>query len=257
MQRTSNYHLSFLWRSKIYLLATMATVLSSFSSYSGASGQAFIDIHQTSPIPNAIVVGEAYALGSTKRLYTEYHSFSDSGLIHQVRYVTVDNQPLADKTIMYGNNLIAPEFTQINHVTKTEVAVHWQQDKLQLHLSPHGFDKLINPPTNLPIVIDAGFDNLIRQHWDALFAFQSVSFNFVLAKRGSIIQMKIKRHACAEGTDVVCLTLEPDAWLIKVLAPTTNLTYSQGKYLLRYRGLSNIEGKSGDDQLVDIHYRRL
>lgn len=243
------------------------------SSTNAAINPQLLRFDSATVIAEAAIIGDAYALNSNKLLYTEFHSFSDKGDQHRVSYRTANDQPLADKIIVYQQNPAAPEFHQQNHHTQTEISVNWQDDTLRIRSMPDGFDKLVNPAADLPVVIDAGFNMFIRQHWDALINGDSKVFNFAFAKRGSMIHMRISRTACdlpaasdrrdnsdepnkaSSNTDSICLVLQPDSWIFKMLAPPTKLTYRPDKILLRYRGLSNIDTETGDNQLVDIRYR--
>jgi len=210
---------------------------------------------------NGLSVGEAFAINSEELLYRETHCQSDDKLTHKVLYKNADGESIAHKSIDYGNGFSMPSFKQTNFQTseETEVIV----DKNQVTLSfisanreqkQKTFEK--NAFSDLPMVIDAGFDAFIRENWDSLVAGDKLYFQFPLVTRSVVIRLRASASSCSfESSNSQCFKLEMSNWLYRMLADPIELGYDRDqKQLIRYRGLSNIENVSGVGLDVDIRY---
>lgn len=205
------------------------------------------------------VRGIAYDLKSQSPLYSETHCVSDDALKRSVAYRDTDDQLIAHKLLNYEGGPTTPSFVQHNLYDGETVAVELRSGNVDITVTDRqGDPKQVSarPDAELPLVIDAGFDAYVTQHWDALVAGQSKRFQFPVAAQDGLFNLRISAARCsyAPSTDQ-CFLLELDNWALRWLADSIELGYDAGqKRLVRYRGLSNIGDGAGAGQVVDIRY---
>lgn len=205
------------------------------------------------PSNSARVIGEAYDLSGQKLKYREFHYYSDDELTHQVVYRDSDEKLMVEKTIDYRSGFTTPEFSQSHSQTPHDISISWYEDGLKISNSES---------TNIitvkkPLVIDAGFDHFIREHWLELTSGNTLHFYFPLPKRATLAKLRVKQSTCSYKTDTdSCFSLEVSNWLLRLLVDPIELGYAvDTRTLMRYRGLSNIEDDQGQGLVVDIRYR--
>jgi hypothetical protein len=222
--------------------------------------------------PQADIVGQAYSLTSPVLLYQELHYFSEDGRQHRVKYYSASGELLAEKDIDYSRSLLTPAFTQNNFNTGEMMSIDWHDNALSIThrqaASQPPDTKLIEP--RYPLVIDAGFDHFVRQHWQTLVQGEVHQFHFPVAARLGLIKLRLKQFDCREKQeDFYCFRIEPNNALLRWLLDPIELTYSispiytqgdQGQAkqvvrLQRFRGLANLSDSSGSGMNVDIRYR--
>jgi len=207
-----------------------------------------------------LVVGAAYGLDSQSLLYTETHCGTDDALVRDVIYRNTDNRLLARKTLDYQTGIVTPSFVQHNLYAGDSIAVAMRQDQLHMTVTDGtGTAKTVTARVDprMPLVIDAGFDAFVREHWAALVAGQSKRFQFPFAGRDNLVNLRISPAQCTYDTPMQqCFLLELDNWALRLLVDPIELGYDpRHKRLERYRGLSNIGDGKGEGQVVDIRYR--
>jgi hypothetical protein len=104
------------------------------------------------------------------------------------------------------------------------------------------------------IVADAGFDEFLKRHWDALQRGEEVRLDFLVPARLGAIGFKIRKHRDDRAGDreVSVIRLSLGAWW-GFIAPHIDAAYDrQTRQLLRYRGLSNLRDADGRNLNVDI-----
>lgn len=208
------------------------------------------------------VVGDAYRLDGTDLLYRETHCGAEDKLSSEVFYQQGDGTLIAHKTLDYKSGPTTPSFVQHDVRTAERIQVSFNQEEIAMSVADSSRRELQNvyPVTDMrskPIVIDAGFDEFIRQNWDQLVTGQAKEFDFPLASRASLVSLRIKSSICSYETEIdQCFTLEASNWFYRMLASPIELGYdSRLARLNRYRGLSNINDESGNGLIVDIRYR--
>ena len=206
-------------------------------------------------------IGEAFDLESDELLYSETHCLSRDALAREVIYRNVNGQLIAHKSLSYETGLTTPSFVQRNFYSQESIEVELKQDELTMTVrdvnsSEPGKVISTQPSPNLPVVIDAGFDEFVTANWDSLVAGEKKSFQFPFAARESLVKLRIKPVSCTydSGTDQ-CFRLEMNNWLLRMLVDPIELGYdAKLKRLARYRGLSNIGDSEGNGLVVDIRY---
>jgi hypothetical protein len=215
------------------------------------------------------IIGVAHALdreagkSSARPLYEEVHVSGEAGKSRNVSY-RMDGIEFASKSVDYSVSAVAPDFTQqdsrrgemiaarrdargrveLGYRERAGTQEHWQV----LEASPR------------PLVIDAGFDNFVRQHWQALAAGEGVDFDFAVPSRARTVHLVIASAAPAHcgGPAIAgsrCLRVYAGNYLVRMFFPALHLLYDDGGRLLRFMGLSNINDANGDGQQVRIDYR--
>ena len=109
----------------------------------------------------------------------------------------------------------------------------------------------------MAVVIDAGFDNYVKSNWDKLATSESQVFQFPIATREILVELKISLKDCSYKTKTeTCFSLEIDNWFLRLLSDPIELGYDTNlRRLSRYRGLSNIGDGDGEGLVVDLRYR--
>ena len=181
------------------------------------------------------VVGEARSVKDGELRYKEYHHCSPDRQQCQVLYRDTDGNLFARKNIDYSQSLSSPTMTV--------------EDLRE------GRTQLIDGGGEPDLVVDAGFDNYVRQRWSELYSGETVRFPFLIAGRDSPLTMKASREqeqSCDGGA--LCLSVTLDAWLLSMLVQPIELVYDSERRLLQYRGISNIRDAEGRSQQVLIDY---
>lgn len=183
------------------------------------------------------VIGTATDLASGELRYTEHHRCDPSGQACSVEYRDAGGQLFARKRIDYSDSRNAPRLVFQDLRLGQTTRVGEQRDDA--------------------LVVDAGFDNYVRQHWDDLAGGAVIRFPFLVAGREEPLQMRAQRQqdeACPPQR--LCLDVSLDNWLISMLADPIRLQYDLAtRRLLQFSGLSNIRDSGGDSLSVRIDYR--
>jgi len=208
------------------------------------------------------VVGEAYDIKNQSLLYREIHCGKENDLEHSVFYQGVEGELIAQKTLDYKTGRLSLSFVQKNLHTGKIISVRLTDQEVSMSVQnmreqqPEKSNSEI-VKSNLPLVIDAGFDSFVRQHWDSLVSGNRKWFRFPVATRSSLMAFRVDSSTCSyDNNGDQCFRLELSSWLYRLLADPIELGYdSVHQRLTRYRGLSNIEDNDKQGQIVDIHYR--
>lgn len=208
------------------------------------------------------VVGDAYDIKNQSLLYREVHCGNKNDLEHTVLYQDVEGELIAQKTLDYKTGHLSPSFIQKNLHTEEIISVQLKGQKISMSVQDMREQQPAKPNTeivkdNLPLVIDAGFDGFIRQHWDSLVTGDRKWFRFPVATRSSLMTFRVESSTCSyDSNGEQCFRLELSGWLYRLLADPIELGYDTvNQRLTRYRGLSNIEDNNKQGQIVDIRYR--
>lgn len=214
-----------------------------------------------------VVIGEAYSLQDHSLVYREYHYSGDSDRLHRVDYRSDNGQLLARKTLDYGSGSTTPSFHQLDKRSGESVRVTRQQQSLLVEYreSEHATREQRRFPLVNSLVVDAGFDHFIRQHWSRLQTGEQFRFDFPVPSRMELVAFQLNRVKCSElsgpGAELkpngaaVCLQIAPANMLLRWLVQPIELVYAAtSPRLLVYRGLSNLADSKGEGLQVEIHY---
>jgi hypothetical protein len=206
-------------------------------------------------------IGRAYDLESDELLYSETHCVSDDGVKRDVFYRDAESKLIASKSLDYSSGVTTPSLVQHNLYSSESIEVGFEQGMVSMEvIDAESREPLksaqAEPSQKLPVVIDAGFDFFVRQNWDSLVAGDSHEFQFPLADRESLVELRIQALGCSYPTQTdQCFRLDVANWLLRILVKPIELGYdNEARRLTRFRGLSNIGDATGDGLVVDIRY---
>lgn len=205
--------------------------------------------------------GTAYSLDNPQQLlYCEKHRLqrrNGEPYRRTVSYFDASGKLIAKKENQYFSNPAAPDFRLQDLRRHYHEQARYKDDgSLLLILQEDSAaeeqkTRLTDLPENL--VIDAGFDEFVRRHWQSLLSGKEVSFSFASAARQDLVNFRLEKTSLDERQLVLSMRLKSRllAWLLDPI----ELTYERdSQRLLRYRGLSNIMDNSGNTYLADIRY---
>jgi len=204
------------------------------------------------------VVGDAYAPDGDALLYREFHYYSDDGMDHRVVYMTQDNIKMAEKSLNYRSGKSTPAVNHQAWVYPEKIQIVLDKDQLSLAYTDNDNEEdRATLDANWPLVIDAGFDNYVRENWSSLLNGAILEFYFPAPTRMSLVNLRIKQKLCsAEQPDDVCFSINSSNWFIRLLLDPIELSYDKNtRQLSRFRGLGNMMDKKGKSLVVDIRYR--
>lgn len=204
------------------------------------------------------VIGDAYALDTGELLYQEIHYYSEDGLDHRVVYISPEKTKMAEKLLNYRPGKSTPEVNHQAWVYAEKIQIVWANDQLFLtYTDNENKERKATLVANRPLVIDAGFDNYVREHWSSLLTGSSVEFYFPAPPRMRLVHLTIKQKLCADDRqNNVCFSVNSSNWFIRLLLDPIELSYNKNtRQLNRFKGLGNMLDKDGNGLKVNIQYR--
>lgn len=189
-------------------------------------------------------------------LYLEQHWIyrdgdSDARL---VLYTCPDGAAFARKHLQYGNDAQAPDFAFDDARTGFGEGVRGNGVERTVFIR----DGKTRPERTARVtlaansVVDAGFDDFVRTHWDALRDGESLPIGFVVPSKLGAVDFNVQRIGAEkfEGVDAVRYRLELTRWYARML-PHIDVIYDAASHqLLNYVGIGNI--RSNDAHNLDV-----
>ncbi len=231
------------------------------------------------PSPAHANVGDVFRFSGEARedgreLYRELHEVTGECLagqwqprFHQVTYVRPDSdEPFASKELDYTPGLLTPAVTfhQPDFAEKLLVRPGQRDGNTAAGNTPAQVTIDWKPARGEPqqfrvaledsVVIDAGFDHLIRQNWSAIIRDQPIRFRFLGPTRGEHYGFSLKpaRPEIPDAAHVV--SIEPTGLLTRMLVAPILLGYDGNGFLTDYVGLTNIRKNSDTNYTAHIRY---
>jgi hypothetical protein len=219
--------------------------------------------------------GTAYSLDDDQILYREDHTLTmkDGQPIERTTlYYDADNQLFAEKNNRYrsqfnnpdsnnadsnnadSDNPATPDFmlTDDRYGYSESMEQDGKRWRVEYKEPKESGNKILSKPDYTP-VIDAGFDEFVRAHWNDLMKGDTVNFSFAVPSRLEWIDFRLIPLAQEDGTLLVEMRLK-SRWIAWLLDPVF-LSYDiKSKRLLTYRGLTNIRTIDGDGIKAEIRY---
>lgn len=215
-------------------------------------------------------IGEAYALDSEKLLYTEEHRIARDAtgayLTSRVRYRAPQGQLIADKKLDFRANVLMPNLNFTDLRNGSLLNVHLGKSLLLEKVSGNlaeqanggqaeqklSQERIAIDDSDGPVVVDAGFDQLVLQYWQQLLAGESLAFDFLALSRGSLVGFELAK--VSEDQRSVVLEIKARSWVISLLLEPIRLTYAKADgRLLEYRGVTNI-AQAQDGKVLEDNY---
>jgi hypothetical protein len=214
--------------------------------------------------------GTAYSLDDNQVLYREDHTLTmkDGQPIERTTlYYDADNQLFAEKNNRYRSQFNNPDSNNTDSDSPATpdfmltddrygYSESMEQDgkrwRVEYKEPKESGNKILSKPDYTP-VIDAGFDEFVRAHWNDLMEGDTVNFSFAVPSRLEWIDFRLIPLAQKDGTLTVEMRLK-SRWIAWLLDPVF-LNYDlKSKRLLTYRGLTNIRTIDGDGIKAEIRY---
>ena len=175
---------------------------------------------------------------------------------------TKDGKLFATKNINFKDSPHAPEITQLDIRSGEKREVSGDTNNLYLKYQPNKNKKMIQKKIAKKDihVIDAGFDNFMRAHWNELDDGRVLSINFgsvVHQKNLSLLVRKQPSEKCAikseDNKNFTCFWVDIDNALLRLILGNIKLTYDQKYRLHQFNGVVNLQ-LDGDNQTATISY---
>ena len=193
-------------------------------------------------------------------LYTEHHIMKhQEGRIRErvVLYQCADGAPFARKTASYVQS-VAPDFVFEDSSNGVREGVRDDGASRTVffragHDAPEKTATLKLGPDG---VIDAGFDEFIRENWRSLVAGHTLTMHFLVPSRLSSMDFHVRYLGSgAEQSTGEMFRLEV-AGLLKWVAPSIDVSYTPDDHaLVRYQGLSGLRDQKGENLHATITFR--
>ncbi|WP_049722892.1 hypothetical protein [Gilvimarinus polysaccharolyticus] len=208
------------------------------------------------------IIGEAFRQGSNELLYRERHQYTINAsdqLEHNVTYTQPNGAPLAYKKISYNDQATAPSFELTDSLNNETLRVNIAEKIISIAYAKNDVLQESKLDIKQPLVVDAGFDPFVQNNWESLSRGNSEEFYFLLPRREKLVELRLTSHTCSDvkPDTHLCLSLEINNWLLRILVDPIELTYQrEGRRLTRYLGVSNLSFPDEEDTpQVDIHYQ--
>lgn len=168
------------------------------------------------------------------------------------------------KTLNYISNPKTPSVLQKDFrfgeirqadVTEQKITLHYQANNNKKNISASIARKDVD-------VVDAGFDNFIRIHWEELQSGKTLSINFASMAHLKALPLRISRQPLGKcGRDVSntksinhCFYVEIDNSFLRMLLGNIKLVYDHQRRLEEFNGVVNILSEKESNQTAKIHY---
>jgi hypothetical protein len=177
--------------------------------------------------------------------------------LHEVAYHKPDgNESFARKVLEYEAsvlrpivNFVQPTFDEAMEITYPEpetLVIKWR--------TPAGDSKQFQVEYPDNTVVDAGFDNLVRQNWQRVVAGESVDFRFLGPTRGEHYGFVIEPVTSNEVEADHVVQLRPTGMVLRFLVDPIVLGYNRNGALTDYYGLTNIRKNQDTNYTAHIRY---
>ena len=183
-------------------------------------------------------------------LYVETHAVKNAGSAGEQRVVlyrtSPDAIPFARKHLVYGAARSRPglEFEdKRSGFAESFIA----RDSRVSARRGDGADTRSKPVTDRNLVVDAGFDEFVRENWQALQRGDALIAPFLVPSRLTTYDFKVRKISSEriDGGDASVIRLSLSGALGWIL-PDLDVAYRDSdRRLLRYRGLTNIRDATG------------
>lgn len=197
-------------------------------------------------------------------LYTESHQVSglcESGQFRPTRqnveYRHADGGTVfANKEIRYDNSVLRPDITFEQPDFRESLSISYPETaRLLIAWVPPGEQKkTFTVPFSDNVVVDAGFDQLVKNNWRKIRSGEPVTFQFLAPTRGETYDF-ILEPADDDRVDADhVVQIRPRGMLLRFVVDPIVLGYSNSGFLTDYVGLTNIRKTKEKNYTAHIRY---
>jgi hypothetical protein len=201
--------------------------------------------------------GFAYEEGSNNLIYTEHFTdrYVDGKLVETTtEYYSPDNKLIAKRTLNFLKSRFAPDFMMEDMRSGYVEGAETDMDCVTMFVQKDR--SAIRQKRKIALtgaVIDGGFNQFIKSHWDKLQSGQEVTFNFTISSE--LDYFKLRAIKIKEDDHTLTLKIELHSRLIRWLASPIIVCYnSTTRRIIRYEGKSNIAGDDGKNFSMRLVY---
>ncbi len=186
-------------------------------------------------------------------LYREQHlirSRDGQTVERQVLYLCADGTPFARKFVDYRRSRLAPEFRFEDQRVDYREGLRSSGSPQIWSDEPNAPERSAALEAEQQLVVDAGFDEFVRQHWQPLLAGEAKPFSFAVPARLDSYNFKLRKVGLVDidGETGVIFRLRLGS-LLGWLLPHIDVVYGQqSQRLMRFEGLSNLRLDGGAEQ---------
>lgn len=197
--------------------------------------------------------GVAYGPGG-RVLYREQHEVvEDGGRLESAvtTYLDPNGRTIGRLQSDYRRSAYAPDYSFFDLRTGKRESARNEGGAIVLRYGEQ--EKRYPVSRDEIVVLGQGMHHFVRANLERL-ANETISVRFGIPSRLDTYGFRI-RPLGRPSPGVVRLRIESDSWLIRALAPHLEVDYELAtRRLLRYEGVSNLDGPGGETQKVVIVY---
>lgn len=207
--------------------------------------------------------GTARPMDGGDAIYQEHHDISgrcENGVFmpeeHAVKYSRAGGS-FATKNLTYQQSLLRPSLTfrQPDFSEVIRISNHDDQTLEILWQAPSGSTEQARLEVEPALVVDSGFDNLVRQNWKQLTQNREpVRFNMVAPTRGDYYGFVLEPASDNRIDAEHLIRIRPSGTLMGFLVDPILLGYNDAGVLTDYLGLTNIRKNKDDNHTAHIRY---
>lgn len=218
--------------------------------------------HRTATAGPAVehYVGTAYD-ESGRALYTESHWISEIEGRREllVLFVCPDGRPFARKQVRETGVAQAPSFVLDDARTGYQEGVRETPEgsrEVFVRAARDEPEKRALMKSAPGLVVDAGFDSFIREHWDALATGAPQHLDFLVPSRlrSYPFTLSLVDDELVDGQPVRRFVLELDTWYGFAIPPISIAYAPDSKTVREYRGTANVRDHNGRSLNVRIEF---
>lgn len=209
--------------------------------------------------------GEARSQGGDRLFYTEHHE-QQGGCqgpnwvpdTNQVTYRDPEGAVIAEKTVDYSEAAERPGFVLEDQRFGERMEVRNRDDRKATvdWLPPSGDRERYDASIPENGVIDAGFEVMVRKHWETLVQDgEGVEIQFFAPTRGKFYDFDAEPadHEAIDAPHVFRITAT--GWVSTWFVDDIYLGYNESRQLTDFYGLTNILKNPDENYTAHIHYR--
>ncbi|MFT6387589.1 MAG: hypothetical protein ACJAUP_000961 [Cellvibrionaceae bacterium] len=224
----------------------------------------------TDPVSNALLYCEYHYPKNNKPTSNSVDNNNPATRKSQflVEYRNADQRLIAQKKLSYKDNLLQPEVIQedLRHGERREVFLSRNNEmstfRVQYQKPDSGDIKQKDFAFSSSLVVDAGFDEAVRQNWTRLLAGAIVKMDFLSPVHLKIFNLSMKitnddRFIIegGGGDQTISFLIRPSNSFINLFAEPLLLNYDKNSQrLLAYSGNVNITSNDGNTMVATIQY---
>jgi hypothetical protein len=205
--------------------------------------------------------GYAYDLATGEPVYSERHEAlieDGRGLRARVEYVDPSGRPIAAKTLDFASPVLPLFHLEDSRIGYRE-GLRRDGDALVVFIRDPGSGRdrmrTVLERGEGEVVADAGFDQFMRKHFDALARGERRVFDFLVPSQLRTLRFRVDKVGETErdGLSLLQLRLRPDGFILRNLVAAVELDYDLAtRHLYEYRGISNVRQANGDSYRARI-----